>query len=95
MMKIDWEDVLFWGVISATVLVCVFAVVMAVCSDRPVDIGDRGEVPVKILSNSQIPRGLSVYYDRERGVVCWITHFYKAGGISCIPCSQLPAGACY
>ena len=38
---------------------------------------------------------ISVYVDRDRGVVCWIyASSCRRGGISCIPCSQLKDGAC-
>ena len=29
--------------------------------------------------------GVSRYFDKEAGVVCWIYYDYKAGGISCLP----------
>ena len=43
-------------------------------------------------SAEQLPKGVSVFHDDERGATCWAYGFDWRGGISCIPDSQLQAG---
>ncbi|EKT4479440.1 hypothetical protein QEL91_005191 [Pseudomonas putida] len=43
-------------------------------------------------SAEQLPYGVSVFHDDERGATCWIFDNFNRGGISCIPDSQLQAG---
>ncbi|UTL89548.1 hypothetical protein [Pseudomonas fluorescens] len=43
-------------------------------------------------SADQLPTGVRVFHDDERGATCWLNGFSPPGGISCIPDSQLQAG---
>lgn len=43
-------------------------------------------------SAGQLPRGITVFHDDERGATCWVYGLSAPGGISCIPDSQLQAG---
>ncbi|WP_336334299.1 hypothetical protein [Pseudomonas putida] len=43
-------------------------------------------------SAAPLPHGIGVFHDDEHGATCWIFQMGSAGGISCIPDSQLQAG---
>jgi len=43
-------------------------------------------------SAGDLPYGVSVFHDDERGATCWLYQGGARGGISCIPDSQLQAG---
>lgn len=42
-------------------------------------------------SADQLPFGVRVFHDDERGATCWLFGLSSPGGISCIPDSQLQA----
>lgn len=43
-------------------------------------------------SAGQLPYGVSVFHDDQRGVTCWLYQGPSQAGLSCIPDSQLQAG---
>lgn len=43
-------------------------------------------------SAGELPKGVDVFHDDERGATCWTFGFDWRDGISCIPDSQLQAG---
>jgi len=43
------------------------------------------EQPMEGTSRTSGGFGVSRYFDKDAGVVCWIYYDYKAGGISCLP----------
>ncbi|MDZ5602551.1 hypothetical protein SJI00_07175 [Pseudomonas sp. RP23018S] len=46
-----------------------------------------------VSAHAALPNEVSVIHDDERNVTCWLFWSFNRGGISCIPDSQLQAGA--
>lgn len=43
----------------------------------------------RVLDKEGEPTNIKVWYDEERGVYCWIYKAGTAGGISCLPESEV------